>query len=113
MQANGLTEKPMEPLKLPAIMYETGLDEAFLIGSVQELQTLAHRILAALEQLESGRDYFGVHTSQAADQLTSSWGDVCLDGIVVTSTSGDTRRLINAIRINNGEDPIAAEGWPM
>jgi hypothetical protein len=112
VRRDGSIERPTEQLSLPAIMCEGGLDEAFLVGTVQELSALAHRILASIDQLGPMQDCLGIPSRSVSIRLTDRWGDACLDGMVVTSSSEDSRRLVNALRMNNGQAPVAADGWP-
>ena len=97
---------------MPAIMYETGPDEAFLVGTDAELRALASGILRALESPGEPADHFGVHCLSTQQPQTEVWGDVRVDGLLVTRTTAEKRQLINSIRKNNGEQPVAAEGWP-
>lgn len=98
---------------LPAIMCTTGWDESFLVGTTEELRSFANKILSEIDKPRKKRDLLGVEVSDIVDRFTEEWGDACLDGITVTNSSIDTKKLINALRIHNGEDPVAAEGWPV
>jgi hypothetical protein len=95
-----------------AIMCETGYDESFLVGTEEELRALAHSILNELSKPRKSREFFGVEVTEINVKFTETMGDVCIVGIEVTKCRDDTKKLINAIRINNGEQPIAGEGWP-
>ncbi len=97
----------------PAVMCETGWDESFLVGTKEELRSFANKILEEIDKPRDKRDFFGAEASEVSERISELWGDACIDGIIITSNRPDTKKLINAIRINNGEDPIAAEGWPV
>ena len=97
---------------LPAIMYETGPDEAFLVGTEEELRALATGILERLANGQVAEDYHGVSVRRSAGRLTEAFSDVCVHGVVITETEHDTKKLINGIRVNNAEPPIASPGWP-
>ena len=103
---------PDELPALPAIMWETGADESFLVGSEDELRRFAQSILTLLECREQEEDFLGVKVRWATGYVTEEFGDVCVVIAAVTSDTADTRRLINAVRKNNGEAPIAGLGWP-
>ncbi len=98
---------------MPAIMFETGHDESFLVGTKEEIRSFANQILAAVEGASGQADYLGVPCQETVGPMSSTWGDVAVCGLVITQTPTDTKRLINAIRRNNGELPICAEGWPV
>lgn len=46
-----------EKIGKPAICYETGLDEAFLLGTRDELSTFAHTILKLLDMPSRSINY--------------------------------------------------------
>jgi hypothetical protein len=90
----------------PAICYETGLDESFLVGTKDELTALAHAILDVVGQPGEPLEYLGIHTRSTTCALTEVMAEVSLDGILVVEDKHDRQELINRIRINNGEPPI-------
>ncbi len=96
---------------MPVGMYETGLDEAFLVGTAEDLRQFAHRILAQVEKAFPVDDYLGIPVRQTGEQLTSSLGDFCIDGLCIVQSEEQKRELINRIRVNNGESEIAPEAW--
>lgn len=93
---------------LPAIMYETGPEESALIGTRDQLAVFARSILDRLDEIRDESDYHGVAVRFLApgNGLTESLGDIAIDGIVVVASESDRRKLLNAIRTNNGEEPI-------
>ncbi len=98
---------------LAAIIYQTGPDESFLVGTEQQLRALAHGILDQIEAARGSREVWGVSVKESGGRLTELWGDACVDGMFVTKSERDTKKLVNELRKNSGEPPIAAEGWPL
>lgn len=96
----------------PAIMYETGPDESALIGTRDQLATFAQTILDRLDQRGSERNYHGVEGILLATDhgLTDPLGDIAINGLVVVADEWNRRKLVNAIRTNNGELPIDWDG---
>ena len=96
----------------PAICYETGLDEAFLVGTKEELSEFAHSILRLLNGPFELLDYHGINAKQPKSRmsLSSSMSEVVLDGIVIVESRKDRRDLMNKIRLNNGVEPIDWKG---
>ena len=97
----------------PAIMCEIGWDESFLVGSEDELRAFANKILEEIEKPRKTREFFGAEVKEYSYRISELWGDACLDGIIITKNSLDTKKVINAVRKHNGADPIASEGWPV
>ncbi|MEM9998576.1 MAG: hypothetical protein AAF809_12825 [Bacteroidota bacterium] len=93
-------------------MWETGPDEAFLIGSEDELRRFAQNILALLNRQDQDEKFLGIDVSWASGYLTEKLGDVSIVSVAVTADNQATKRLINAVKRNNGEAPIASVGWP-
>ncbi|NQV27004.1 MAG: hypothetical protein HQ518_21855 [Rhodopirellula sp.] len=96
----------------PAICYETGLDESFLVGTKEELLDFANSIIHLLNIPAQECDYHGVNTEQpkVVYSLTEPMSDIVIDGIVIVESKDDRRDLINKMRINNDEVPIDWEG---
>ena len=90
----------------PAICYETGLDESFLVGTRTELIAFAHAVIAATTKPGEPLEYLGIKTLSIPCALTETMADVTLDGIIVVENEHDRRDLINRIRTNNGEMPF-------
>ncbi len=92
----------------PAICYETGLDEAFLLGTRDELSEFAHSILQLLDKANKEIEYCGVNALSASNEtsLTYAMSDVVIDGLIIIKSEEDQRTLMNKIRTNNGELPI-------
>lgn len=97
---------------MPAIMYETGDDEAFLVGSKEEIEAFAQALLCALQSKSQSQNYLGVNCKSIKTPRTEQWGFTCVEGLLVTESVKDKRRLINAIRKNNGEPQVQVDGWP-
>ena len=97
---------------MPAIMYETGEDEAFLVGSKEEIEAFAQAILHALKGPSESLDYLGVKCKSTRAPRTETWGFTCVEGLLVTETVTDKKKLINAIRKNNSIPQVQVEGWP-
>ena len=95
----------------PAIMIETGADEAFMVGTVEELRAFATTLLNLLDQDQSKCELLGVAVSQLSQTLTFPLGDVCISGVVIASSTEGRRMLIDNIRLNNGEPQIDPEAW--
>jgi len=110
MRNMGKRDKDEE--SMPAIMCEAGWDEAFLVGTENELRSLAQGIIAALEAPSKSSDFLGVQCRTTTGPRSEVWGDARINGLVVTEDTTQKRSLINALRKRNGEDPVAAEGWP-
>ena len=94
-------------------MCETGGDESFLVGTKEELKYFANKILEEIGKTRDKREILGVEVSEVTERFSHLWGDACIDGIFITDCGQDTKKLINSIRINNGEQPVAAKGWPV
>lgn len=101
----------MRDASMPVGMYETGLDEAFLVGTVEDLRRFAQRILEQVEKTFPVDDYLGIPVRQTGEQLTDCLGDFCIDGLCIVQSDEDKRELVNRIRVNNGEPEIAPEAW--
>ena len=96
----------------PAICYETGLDEAFLLGTKEELSGLAQTILKLLDAPDEAIDYYGVKTQSASQaSLTHEMSEIGIDGLILVKSAADKRTLMNKIRVNNGEPPIDWESF--
>ena len=99
-----------EEIEKPAICYETGLDEAFLLGTREELAAFAHSILRHLDAPSEQIDYLGIMTQSPIDAnragLTHVMSEVVLDGLLIVKDKNDRRTLMNKILVNNGEAPI-------
>jgi hypothetical protein len=98
--------------KKPSICYETGLDEAFLVGTKDELLEFAQAIIELLSGPKEPLDYLGVKTEVPIKDraLTESMSEIVIDGMLVVESTEDRQELVNKIRINNGEPPIDWEG---
>ena len=94
------------PSEKPAICYETGLDEAFLVGTRDELTSFAHFILDALAGSSDTTDYLGIKVQSVSASLTEVMAEVVLDGIIIVGSKHDRQDLMNRILVNNGEQPI-------
>lgn len=97
---------------MPAIMYETGEDEAFLVGSKNEIQAFAQALLDALQTQSEPQSYLGISCKSIQTPKTEIGGFTCIKGLLVTESEIDKRKLINAIRKNNGEPQVHVVGWP-
>ena len=97
---------------MPAIMYETGEDEAFLVGSKEEIEAFAKEILHALQEPSESMDYLGVKCKSTRAPRTETWGFTCIEGLLVTENVTEKKKLINAIRKNNGIPQVQVVGWP-
>nr|CAP48562.1 putative integron gene cassette protein [uncultured bacterium] len=97
-----------EKIGKPAICYETGLDEAFLLGTRDELSAFAHSILRLLDAPSKSIDCYGVNTQSATNQtsLTHVMSEIGIDGIIIVENATERRILMNKIRVNNDEPPI-------
>lgn len=102
-----------EKIGKPAICYETGLDEAFLLGTREELSEFAHTILRLLDIPTKSVDYFGINTQTPIHKmsLTHTMSEVVLDGLLIVRDRNDRRVLMNKIRVNNGDVPIDWQGF--
>jgi len=98
--------------KKPSICYETGLDEAFLVGTKDELLEFAQAIIELLSGPKEPLDYLGVKTEVPKKDraLTESMSEIVIDGLLVVESTEDRQELVNKILINNGEPPIDWEG---
>lgn len=100
---------------MPAICYETGLDEAFLLGTREELAKFAHAILSLLDAPSEQIDYLGIITQSPIDTdkgaLTHVMSEVVLDGLLIVKDKNDRRTLMNRIRVNNAVEPIDWQGF--
>lgn len=101
-----------ENIGKPAICYETGFDEAFLVGTEEELSHFAHSILRLLGEQQKTMHYHGVITRQPLknSQLSEPMSEIALESIVIVDSKKDRRELINKIRINGGMAPIDWDG---
>ena len=92
----------------PAICYETGLDEAFIVGTRDELSEFAHSILRLLNGPFESRDYHGIHAKEpkSPGSLSDSMSEVVLDGMLIVENKKERHDLMNRIRLNNGIDPV-------
>jgi len=90
----------------PAICYETGLDEAFLVGTRSELASMARAILDALDSPGEPREYLGVRARSISHRLTEAMAQVVIDGILVVESRQDRRVLMDRILVNGGDPPI-------
>lgn len=97
-----------ENIGKPAICYETGLDEAFLLGTREELSAFARTILKLLDAPCKSMDYLGISTQSPIDniKLTQAMSQVEVNGLFVVENENDRRILMNKILINNGDTPI-------
>lgn len=86
-----------------AICFEQGLDEAFLVGTEEELREFANSILQKLEQENRKTEYHGVPVDEVNVALTQSSGQVEIHGIYQVSSVEARRVLMNKILKNNGE----------
>ncbi|MEM7799607.1 MAG: hypothetical protein AAF633_10490 [Chloroflexota bacterium] len=100
-----------DKIEEPAICHETALDEAFLVGTKDELAQFAKTILEMLDKPCRELDFWGIPAKQPDDDrgLTEVMSRVVLDGIVIVNSRDDRRKLINKLRVNNGELPIQWE----
>ena len=90
----------------PAICCETGLDEAFLVGTSEELIAFAQAVLDAAASQGELVDYLGIETRSVPRRLTELMADVVLGGVLIVESKQDRQILMNRIRENNGESPI-------
>lgn len=83
----------------PAICFEEGLDEAFLIGTFEELENFANEILSQLKSPNESMGYLGVKvtTQIPSGALTQSLGQVELHNILVVDSKEARRELMNNI----------------
>ena len=97
----------------PSICYESGLDEAFLVGTKKELYEFAQSILEILNGPKESLDYLGVKTEQpkTVKTLTESMSEIVIDGILIVESKEDRRILENKIRVNNGAPPVDWEDY--
>jgi hypothetical protein len=102
-----------EKIGKPAICYETGLDEAFLLGTREELSEFAHIILRLLDAPTKSIDYLGISTQSPIGKmiLTHTMSGVVLDGLLIVKDKNDRQILMNKIRINNGDTAIDWQGF--
>lgn len=90
----------------PAVCYETGLDESFVVGTREELRKLAMELLAVTEARGDEIDYLGVPVHFVSERLTEHMGDIVLNGVAIVASTAAKRDLMNRIRRKNGEPPI-------
>ncbi len=90
----------------PAVCYETGLDESFLVGTLEEIRALGQALLDAASSEGKSVEFLGVPARSVSFALSEPMAEVVLDGIVLVKTKQDRQELMNRIRINNGEPPI-------
>jgi len=90
----------------PAVCYETGLDESFLVGTPAEIRALGQTLLDAATSEGDSTDYLGVPTRSVPAALSEPMAEVVLDGVLLVKTKQDRQELMNRIRLNNGEPPI-------
>jgi hypothetical protein len=96
---------------MPVGMVETGFDEAFLVGTVEDLRWFAHRILEQVEKTYHVDDFLGIPVRQTGKRLTFGLGDFCVDGLCIVQSYEHKRELVNRIRVNNGESELDPEAW--
>jgi len=90
----------------PGIMYETGLDESFLVGTREQIKALGEQLVRMSETAAAGSDYLGIKVIDLPGPLSEIGCDVVLDAVILTESEGDARELINRIFANNGEAGI-------
>ena len=97
----------------PSICYESDLDEAFIVGTKEELYEFAQSILKLIDGPKKSFDYFGIKTQQVdtVESLTESMSEIVIDTLLIVEKKEDRRKLVNEVRINNGELPIDWEGY--
>jgi len=113
MESGELMMQTGRQKSLPAIMHEQDYDESFILGSANEIKAFALAILEALEGAKDSKNYLCVECKLTKFPNTDSWGETRITGLVITNTENDKRKLINAIRKNNGVEQISADGWPV
>jgi len=90
----------------PAVCYQTGLDESFLVGTRSELIAFAQSILDAVDSEVPAQDHWGVEARSVVQSLTEVMAHVVIDGILIVDSTSDRYKLMNRILENNGESPI-------
>lgn len=90
----------------PFILYETGPDESFLLGTREELVAFAQKILQSLDEPMMENSYQEIPFQMANVALNDSLGDATIDNLFVVASIEDKHKLVNKIRVNNGLLPI-------
>jgi len=89
---------------------QTITNEAFLLGTREELAAFAHTILRHLDAPSEQIDYLGIITRSPIDvdraALTHVMSEVVLDCLLIVKDKNDRRTLMNKILANNGEGLI-------
>ena len=98
----------IEKIGKPAVCYETELDEAFLLGTRDELSRFAHAILKLLDMPSESIDYLGISTQSPLNQvsLTQTMSQVEIDRALIVENENDRKILMNKTLLNNGDTPI-------
>jgi len=94
--------------KKPAVCWETDPDEAFLIGTKEELTQFANSIIEQLKGISSEGNYHGidVRIPKSSQSLTEVMSDIVIQGLTVVETTQERQELLNRFRKNNGMDEI-------
>lgn len=89
----------MKPEKtFPIITSQTGLNEAFLIGTREELECFANSILEALNSVKPDVFFgFPTETSDLVSGNLDGISEVKLDWLVVTKTSKEKQEMFYKI----------------
>ncbi|MEM7335452.1 MAG: hypothetical protein AAF490_25460 [Chloroflexota bacterium] len=101
-----------QPMSKTAVIYETGPDESWLIGTKEELHTFASQIVELVNQNTESRDMFGVNCQlpTSTEKLTEPMTEISFNGLIIVDSEKERRMLINANRKNNGLAPIDWKG---
>ena len=96
----------------PAICFDAGLDEAFLVGTKEELSEFAYSILRLLDGPFELLNYHGINAREPKSlmSLSESMSEIVIDNLVIVESMKDRRDLMNNIRQNNGIEPIDWHG---
>ncbi|MFM2478629.1 hypothetical protein [Celerinatantimonas sp. MCCC 1A17872] len=82
----------------PLITAQTGWEEAFLIGTEQELLEFADKIVQAVKSAKKAQ-FFGEETKTAQfHQVTGQYSEVLFDWLVVTKNREQTIELSHKVQ---------------
>ena len=100
-------------MQKPIIEFTTDADECFLIGTKDELTSFANMILTEIKNIDdiSMGEIMGIEVMERCKSYTEPLASVCLQNLIVTSNTQDTKKLTNRLRISSGDAPIAKEDW--
>ena len=94
-----------------AICWDMDPNEAFLVGTKEELRKLAEDILLALDSdtVDGTIGDTKLKFSNSDSSLTESGLDIVVNNIAIVKGDKDTSKVINSLRELNGMSPLADE----